>query len=63
MKKRPHKWQNEQPIYKQLMDEVIAGILDRTYPEGQRLPSVRGAGGGLRRESAHRRESLSRAAA
>ena len=41
MKRRPHKWQNEQPIYKQLMDEVIAGILDRTYPEGQRLPSVR----------------------
>jgi len=42
MKKRPHKWKNEQPIYKQLMDEVIAGILDRSYPEGQMLPSVRG---------------------
>ena len=42
MKKRPHKWRNEQPIYKQLMDEVIAGILDRSYLEGQMLPSVRG---------------------
>src|SRR4051794_39616609 len=42
MKKRPHKWKNEQPIYKQLMDEVIAGILDRSYPEGEMLPSVRG---------------------
>jgi GntR family transcriptional regulator len=42
MKKRPHKWRNEQPIYKQLTDEVIAGILDCRYPEGQMLPSVRG---------------------
>ena len=42
MKKRPHKWKNEQPIYKQLMDEIIAGVLDRSYPEGQMLPSVRG---------------------
>jgi GntR family transcriptional regulator len=40
-KKRPHKWKNEQPIYRQLMDEVIAGILDRSYAEGQMLPSVR----------------------
>jgi len=41
VKKRPHKWKDEQPIYKQLMDEIIAGILDRSYPEGQMLPSVR----------------------
>lgn len=41
MKKRPHQWKNEQPIYRQLMEEVIAGILDRSYPEGQMLPSVR----------------------
>lgn len=41
MKKRSHKWKNEQPIYKQLTDEIIAGILDRSYPEGQMLPSVR----------------------
>src|SRR4029453_18595338 len=42
MKKRPHKWKNEQPIYRQLVDEIVAGILDRTYPEGEMLPSVRG---------------------
>ena len=41
MKKRPHKWKDEHPIYRQLMDEVIAGILDRSYAEGQMLPSVR----------------------
>jgi GntR family transcriptional regulator len=41
-KKRPHKWKNEQSIYRQLMDELIAGILDRTYAEGEMLPSVRG---------------------
>ena len=40
-KKRPHKWKDEQPIYRQLMDELIAGILDRSYPEGEMLPSVR----------------------
>jgi len=42
VKKRPHKWKNEQPIYKQLMDEIIGGILERSYPEGEMLPSVRG---------------------
>jgi DNA-binding transcriptional regulator YhcF (GntR family) len=42
VKKRSHKWQNEQPIYRQLMGEIIAGVLDRSYPEGQMLPSVRG---------------------
>jgi len=42
VKKRPHKWKNEQSIYRQLMDEVIAGILDQTYSEGGMLPSVRG---------------------
>jgi GntR family transcriptional regulator len=41
VKKRPHKWQDEHPIYRQLMDQVIAGILDRSYPEGRMLPSVR----------------------
>jgi GntR family transcriptional regulator len=41
VKKRPHKWKNDQSIYRQLMDEVIAGILDQTYPEGAMLPSVR----------------------
>ena len=42
MKKRPHKWKSDQSIYRQLMDEIVAGILDRTYPEGEMLPSVRG---------------------
>jgi GntR family transcriptional regulator len=42
VKRRPHKWKNEQSIYRQLMDEVIAGILDRSYAEGAMLPSVRG---------------------
>jgi GntR family transcriptional regulator len=42
VQKRSHKWKNEQPIYKQLMEEVIAGILDHRYLEGQMLPSVRG---------------------
>jgi GntR family transcriptional regulator len=42
VKKRPHKWKNDQAIYRQLMDEIIAGILDHTYPEGEMLPSVRG---------------------
>ena len=41
MKKRPHKWNDHHPIYKQLIHELIAGVLDRTYPEGEMLPSVR----------------------
>lgn len=41
MKKRPHKWHSGQSIYVQLMQEVVAGILDRGYPEGEMLPSVR----------------------
>jgi GntR family transcriptional regulator len=42
VKKRPHKWKNDLSIYRQLMDEIIAGILDQTYAEGAMLPSVRG---------------------
>ena len=41
MKKHPHKWKDDQSIYRQLMEEIIAGILDQTYPEGGMLPSVR----------------------
>ena len=41
MKKRPHKWNSHHPIYLQLMNELIGGILDRRYPEGEMLPSVR----------------------
>ncbi len=42
MKKRAHKWKSEGSIYRQLIDEIIAGVLDHTYPEGEMLPSVRG---------------------
>jgi GntR family transcriptional regulator len=40
-RKRPHKWTAHHPIYHQLMNELIAGVLDRTYAEGEMLPSVR----------------------
>jgi GntR family transcriptional regulator len=42
VKKRPHKWKNDQSIYRQLVEEIVAGILDQTYQEGGMLPSVRG---------------------
>jgi GntR family transcriptional regulator len=41
MKKTPPQWNEDQPIYRQLMERLIARILDGTYPEGQMLPSVR----------------------
>jgi GntR family transcriptional regulator len=41
MKKAPHKWHDRQPIYRQLMDRLIHGILEKHYPEGDYLPSVR----------------------
>ena len=34
-------WQEDVPIYRQLMDVLIGNILDRTYVEGAMLPSVR----------------------
>jgi len=34
-------WNNNQPIYRQLRDRVIAMILDRVLDEGDPLPSVR----------------------
>ncbi len=34
-------WSDNRPIYRQLMDEIIARILDQTYREGELLPSVR----------------------
>ena len=34
-------WNDDQPIYRQLLDEILARILDGTYAEGQLLPSVR----------------------
>jgi GntR family transcriptional regulator len=34
-------WDDDAPIYRQIMDRVLAGILDGTYREGDYLPSVR----------------------
>jgi GntR family transcriptional regulator len=36
----PH-WSDDIPIYRQLMEHLVGRILDRTYPEGEMLPSVR----------------------
>jgi GntR family transcriptional regulator len=41
MKKSSPRWTDHQPIYRQLMDRLIQGILEKTYPEGEYLPSVR----------------------
>ena len=34
-------WNEDQPIYRQIMDAVIGKILEGAYPEGELLPSVR----------------------
>jgi GntR family transcriptional regulator len=34
-------WNDGQPIYRQLRDLVVAGILDGVFAEGEPLPSVR----------------------
>ncbi|RMB04567.1 GntR family transcriptional regulator [Eilatimonas milleporae] len=34
-------WTDDQPIYRQLRDKVVAAIMDGTLGEGQALPSVR----------------------
>ncbi|MGD2134134.1 MAG: GntR family transcriptional regulator, partial [Maricaulaceae bacterium] len=41
MVKKTREWNEDQPIYRQIMDAVIGGILDGAYPEGELLPSVR----------------------
>lgn len=41
MAKGAHKWHRGESIYMQLMQEVVAGILERGYREGEMLPSVR----------------------
>jgi GntR family transcriptional regulator len=41
MKKSPPQWNEDQPIYRQLMELLVARILDGTYAEGEMLPSVR----------------------
>ncbi len=38
---KAHTWNEDQPIYRQVMEEMLARILDGTYPEGRMLPSVR----------------------
>lgn len=34
-------WDEDTPIYRQLVDQMIARILDQTYREGELMPSVR----------------------
>ncbi|MGK6313604.1 GntR family transcriptional regulator [Neorhizobium sp. DT-125] len=34
-------WNEDQPIYRQIVDALIRGILEGTYREGELLPSVR----------------------
>lgn len=41
MFKREGKWKDDQPIYRQIMDSIVASIIDGTYPEGELIPSVR----------------------
>jgi len=41
MTKSAPTWDEDRPIYRQLMEEIIARIIDQTYREGELLPSVR----------------------
>lgn len=41
MFKTESRWREDQPIYRQIMEAVIAAIMDGAYPEGQLIPSVR----------------------
>jgi GntR family transcriptional regulator len=34
-------WDEDRPIYRQLMEEIVSRIIDQTYREGEMLPSVR----------------------
>jgi len=34
-------WDQDRPIYRQLVEQIVARILDNTYREGEMLPSVR----------------------
>ena len=36
-----HVWVQDRPIYRQLVEQIVARILDQTYREGELLPSVR----------------------
>jgi GntR family transcriptional regulator len=44
----PPPWDDTQPIYRQLRDRVVAGILDGLFREGAALPSVRSVAAQLR---------------
>lgn len=41
MAKQKQRWNDDQPIYRQITDVIVGRILDGTYPEGELLPSVR----------------------
>src|SRR5690348_18409132 len=41
MRRARHEWIEGPAIYLQLKDQVIARILDQSFPEGRMLPSVR----------------------
>jgi len=34
-------WDEDRPIYRQLMEQIVTKIIDQTYREGELLPSVR----------------------
>lgn len=34
-------WREDQPIYRQIRDRIIAGVVDGSFREGEALPSVR----------------------
>ena len=37
----PDIWKDDQPIYRQLRDRVVALVMEGTYAEGEAIPSVR----------------------
>ena len=41
MTSKPYAWADGTPIYRQLMELLLTGILDGTFREGDMLPSVR----------------------
>ncbi len=41
MTSKPYIWAEGTPIYRQLMELLLTGILDGTFKEGDMLPSVR----------------------
>lgn len=36
-----HQWDDRQPLYRQLANELAGGLLDGEPPEGEAMPSVR----------------------